>query len=137
LKTAAGYLLVLHTFEHEEFQVEEFALLLRRAAAERDWELCKELARFLVGIDSSGGNLRAALEQAGLAGRHTAGAELGSLDGRVVNGVQMLTSMAPGFSGSGHNTAGSSVGTNGTVDYFSLQRGTVEEDREQYSTPET
>ena len=123
LKTAAGYLLVLHTFEHEEFQIQEFALLLRRAAAERDWELCKELARFLVGIDSSGENLRAALGQAGLVSGNQSGGgmEIGSLDGRVVNG-----------SGSQSNAR-----TNGILDYFSIERGTAEEDHEQYSTPET
>ena len=128
LKTAAGYLLVLHTFEHEEFQVQEFALLLRQAVEKREWELCKELARFLVGIDASGGNLKKALEGAGLVGGNDSGlalgsgggVELASLDGVVVNG-----------SGSQ-----SSVRTNGAVDYFSIQRGTVEEGDEQYSTPE-
>lgn len=68
-KTAAGYLLVLHALESEGeggLQTAEFARLLRQAAAEEDWELCKELARFLMGIDESGSTLRAVKEEAHL-----------------------------------------------------------------------
>ena len=70
LKTAAGYLLVLHTFqqEAEAFEMQECAKLLRRAVQAQDWELCKELARFLMGIDQSGETLKIALEDAGLTG---------------------------------------------------------------------
>ena len=103
LKTAAGYLLVLHTFEQDEFQVQEFALLLRRAAEEQDWELCKELARFLVGIDASGQTLKSALEQAGLT-RDNGGesGEFGSLSEKVNGGKADVR--------------------NGGVDYFSIER---------------
>ncbi|KAK4959381.1 WD40 repeat protein [Elasticomyces elasticus] len=67
LKTAAGYLLVLHAFEQEgAFQSKEFARLLGVAVGEGDWDLCGELARFLVGIDSSGETLRGVLAEAGL-----------------------------------------------------------------------
>lgn len=66
LNTAAGYLLVLHALEHGQFQVHEFAQLLERAAAEQDWELCRELARFLIGIDASGETMREALTEARL-----------------------------------------------------------------------
>jgi RAB6A-GEF complex partner protein 1 len=66
LNTAAGYLLVLHAFEQDEFQVHEFARLLREASADQDWDLCGEVARFLVGIDSSGQTLTAALAEAAL-----------------------------------------------------------------------
>lgn len=66
LHTAAGYLLVLHAFEEDSFQINEFAQLFQRAGSEQDWELCKELARFLVGIDSSGEILKSALAEAGL-----------------------------------------------------------------------
>ncbi|KAK3671154.1 WD40 repeat protein [Recurvomyces mirabilis] len=68
LKTAAGYLLVLHALEQDQegLQVYEFARLLCRAASEQDWELCGELARFLVGIDGSGDALRSVLAQSGL-----------------------------------------------------------------------
>ncbi|KAK4634810.1 Guanine nucleotide exchange factor subunit RIC1 [Fulvia fulva] len=69
LNTAAGYLLVLHAFEQDSFQIHEFAQLLRRAANEQDWDLCKELARFLVGIDASGHTLQSALTEAGLMDR--------------------------------------------------------------------
>lgn len=68
LKTAAGYLLVLHSFESELFQVHDFARLLQMAASAQDWELCRELARFLVGIDATGQTLRAALGEANLGG---------------------------------------------------------------------
>ncbi|KAK5114904.1 hypothetical protein LTR62_002063 [Meristemomyces frigidus] len=69
LKTAAGYLLVLHALEQEQdgFQVQEFARLLARAASEQEWDLCGELARFLVGIDGSGKTLRSVLARSGLA----------------------------------------------------------------------
>jgi hypothetical protein len=65
LNTAAGYLLVLHAFEQDSFQIDESAQLLRLAGHKQNWELCKELARFLVGIDSSGGILNSSLIAAG------------------------------------------------------------------------
>ncbi|KAI7145652.1 hypothetical protein KC316_g15977, partial [Hortaea werneckii] len=68
LHTAAGYLLVLHAFHEDSFQVHEFARLLQQAAHIQDWNLCRELSRFLVGIDSSGRTLNDALAEAGLKG---------------------------------------------------------------------
>ena len=62
LKTAGGYLLVLHTFEELSSSSEQLVRLLRRAKDEGDWELCKELARFLTALDGSGDTLREALE---------------------------------------------------------------------------
>lgn len=62
LKTAGGYLLVLHTFEELSSSSEQLVRLLGRARDEGDWELCKELARFLTALDESGGALREALE---------------------------------------------------------------------------
>ncbi|KAF2094668.1 RIC1-domain-containing protein [Rhizodiscina lignyota] len=62
LKTAGGYLLVLHTFEELSSSSEQLIRLLRRAKEEQDWELCKELARFLMALDPSGATLRDALE---------------------------------------------------------------------------
>ena len=62
LKTAGGYLLVLHTFEELSSSSEQLIRLLRRAKDEGDWELCKELARFLTALDGSGETLREALE---------------------------------------------------------------------------
>lgn len=101
LKTAAGYLLVLHTFhqEAEDFEMQECARLLGRAVQAQDWELCRELARFLVGIDQSGNTLRLALEDAGLTG-------------------------SSGSSGSQHNgmlqAQTNGVHRNGSLDYFSF-----------------
>ena len=61
LKTAGGYLLVLHTFEELSSSSEQLVRLLSRAKNEGDWELCKELARFLTALDESGDTLREAL----------------------------------------------------------------------------
>ncbi|RDL41963.1 uncharacterized protein BP5553_01942 [Venustampulla echinocandica] len=66
LKTAGGYLLILHTFEELSSSSEELVHLLSRAKDEGDWELCKELARFLTALDESGDTLREALEMVGL-----------------------------------------------------------------------
>lgn len=63
LKTAGGYLLVLHTFEEMETSSESCVRLLQRAKEAGDWDLCKELARFLMALDESGDTLRAALER--------------------------------------------------------------------------
>ena len=62
LKTAGGYLLILHTFEERDSSSEQCIRLLQRAKEVGDWELCKELARFLIALDPSGDRLRAALE---------------------------------------------------------------------------
>lgn len=61
LKTAGGYLLVLHTFEELSSSSEQLVRLLGRAKDEGEWELCKELARFLMALDESGATLKEAL----------------------------------------------------------------------------
>ena len=66
LKTAGGYLLVLHTFEPLESSSTQCVRLLRRAKEVGDWELSKELARFLMALDTSGDTLRNALANIGL-----------------------------------------------------------------------
>ena len=111
LKTAAGYLLVLHTFqeEGEEFEMRQVAKLLRRAVRAHDWELCRELARFLVGIDQSGGTLRLALQDAGLSGEGAGDV----LEGR---GEEDGRGQANG------EGKGSAVGGHGMLDYFSFPR---------------
>ena len=63
LKTAGGYLLVLHTFEETETSSEQCVRLLQRAKEAGDWDLCKELARFLMALDESGDTLRLSLER--------------------------------------------------------------------------
>ncbi|KAI9696586.1 MAG: hypothetical protein M1836_005605 [Candelina mexicana] len=66
LKTAGGYMLVLHTFEELVESGEKLVRLLGRARQEGEWELCKELARFLVALDESGDMLREALRKVDL-----------------------------------------------------------------------
>ncbi len=66
LKTAGGYLLVLHTFEETGTSSEQCVRLLQRAKAADDWDLCKELARFLMALDESGDMLRDAVQRMGL-----------------------------------------------------------------------
>ncbi len=63
LKTAGGYLLVLQNFEQKENSSEQCVRLLRRAKQAGDWDLCKELARFLMALDESGDTLREALQK--------------------------------------------------------------------------
>ncbi|KAK3716367.1 WD40 repeat protein [Vermiconidia calcicola] len=129
LKTAAGYLLVLHTFDDSEqkaFEVREFARLLRRAAGEQEWELGRELARFLVGIDGSGGTLRAALGEARL-GKADEG---GGLDGRLVNGGSVSAGEGPVTA----HTNGAPV-LRPAMDYFSLRRPSGGEDGKGDETP--
>ncbi|ORY62302.1 RIC1-domain-containing protein [Pseudomassariella vexata] len=62
LKTAGGYLLILHTFEELDTASEQSVRLFSRAIREEDWELCKELARFLAAMDESGETLREAMQ---------------------------------------------------------------------------
>ena len=62
LKTAGGYLLVLHTFDDIDSSLEQCVRLLQKAKDAGDWDLCKELARFLMALDESGAGLRQAME---------------------------------------------------------------------------
>jgi len=71
LKTAVGYLLVLQAFEDElegdDAPIEDYVVRLIVLASQRsDWELCAELARFLIALDASGDMLRRAIARAGL-----------------------------------------------------------------------
>lgn len=71
LKTAAGYLLVLQAFEDEDDgpggQIEDYVVRLIELASQKgDWELCGELARFLIALDVSGDMLRRAVSRVGL-----------------------------------------------------------------------
>ena len=63
LKTAGGYLLVLHTFDELESSSEQCVRLLQMAMKAADWDLCKELARFLMALDQSGDMLRQAMQR--------------------------------------------------------------------------
>lgn len=62
LKTAASYLLVLHNLEQLEDNKDALTLL-NRALDNNDWQLCRELLRFLHSIDESGSALQEALAQ--------------------------------------------------------------------------
>lgn len=64
LKTAGGYLIVLHTLEELGSSTEQSVRVLSRAIQQGDWELCKELARFLAAMDETGETLREAMSLA-------------------------------------------------------------------------
>ncbi|OJD15990.1 hypothetical protein AJ78_03822 [Emergomyces pasteurianus Ep9510] len=72
LKTAGGYLLVLQAFDEKEGGgpdegIEDSVVrLLRLASQKGDWELCGELARFLIALDGSGQTLQRAVVKVGL-----------------------------------------------------------------------
>lgn len=51
LTTAGGYLLVLHNLEQFDQSSENTARLLKLAYEARDWDLCKELSRFITAAD--------------------------------------------------------------------------------------
>ncbi|KAK5987627.1 Guanine nucleotide exchange factor subunit R06F6.8-like protein [Cladobotryum mycophilum] len=64
LKTAGGYLIILHTLDELEASLEQSVRVLTRAMREGDWELCKELARFLAAMDETGEILQEAMRMA-------------------------------------------------------------------------
>lgn len=85
-----GYLLVLQAFEDEEDgpggQIEDYVVrLIALASQKADWELCGELARFLIALDASGEMLRRAISRVGLRN--------GALQVPGVNGSGTSTSM--------------------------------------------
>jgi len=63
LKTAGSYLLVLHNLEQLDEKNGEVARLLKSAVEGNDWQLCRELLRFLHSIDDTGTALKDALAQ--------------------------------------------------------------------------
>ena len=66
LKTASSYLLVLHNLEQLDENSSDAIRLLRSAVDAKDWQLCKELLRFLHSIDDTGTALRNALAETNL-----------------------------------------------------------------------
>lgn len=110
LKTAGGYLLVLHTFEELDSSSDQAVRLLRKAKQAQDWELCKELARFLMALDQSGDTLREALEKMELESPGQSRHDLGA----TTNGVQTQES-SRSRSGSPRDPGESDKGR----DYFS------------------
>lgn len=71
LKTATGYLIVLQGLEEEEEdfdtrRLEEYVVrLMNLARQQNDFELCAELARFMIALDPRGAALRRVIDQVG------------------------------------------------------------------------
>ncbi|KAF8446212.1 RIC1-domain-containing protein [Boletus edulis BED1] len=63
LKTAGSYLLVLHNLEQREENNKDAIRLLQSAIDAQEWQLCREILRFLHSIDDTGMALRHALTQ--------------------------------------------------------------------------
>lgn len=116
LKTAGGYLLILHTFDELSSASEQSVRLLSRAMREEDWELCKELARFLAALDETGDTLREALEMANV--RIATGNREGEegVGGSLVARLEVPRRSATNgsvVSGSGGSSKNGSVGSSG------------------------
>ncbi|CAG8972313.1 hypothetical protein HYALB_00001715 [Hymenoscyphus albidus] len=133
LKTAGGYLLILHTFEELSSSSEQLVRLLSRAKDEGDWELCKELARFLTALDESGATLVEALEMVNLRSpqdvRETSSFMFGGSRLKVPDPKKRIL---PKVNGGSNGSAGSGSGTDdsgshspksreGDIGYFSSQ----------------
>ncbi|KAG6016807.1 hypothetical protein E4U43_003051 [Claviceps pusilla] len=73
LKTAGGYLIVLHTLEELESSTDQSVRVLSRAIEEGDWDLCKELARFLAAMDGTGEVLQDVMHMVNMGQRRDAG----------------------------------------------------------------
>jgi hypothetical protein len=80
LKTAGSYLLVLHNLEQLDGTHTHAARLLTNAIDACDWQLCRELLRFLRSIDESGAALRHVLSQTNL---------VPSANGELTNGLDI------------------------------------------------
>lgn len=65
LRSAASYLLVMHTLEEAD-DAQDTVRLLRLAIEQDETQLCKELLRFLRSIDESGEALRRAITEVGI-----------------------------------------------------------------------
>jgi hypothetical protein len=111
LKTAGGYLLILHTFDEMATASEQSVRLLGRAMREGDWELCKELARFLAALDETGDTLREALDMVGVSGLGTRSGESpgGGIGLGIQNGLLEVPSRRSGGSTNG-SAASSTLG---------------------------
>ncbi|EIW86459.1 RIC1-domain-containing protein [Coniophora puteana RWD-64-598 SS2] len=66
LKTAGSYLLILHNLQPLDEKNEDAVKLLRLAVQEQEWQLCRELLRFLRSVDDSGKVLQHALRESNL-----------------------------------------------------------------------
>ena len=99
LKTAGGYLLILNTFNELDTSSEQAIRLLEMAKVAADWDLCKELARFLMALDESGDTLRHAMEKISLPVAPT-GPRVGSINDITkldISKTRAATSMGSAF----------------------------------------
>ncbi|KAK3487296.1 RIC1-domain-containing protein [Neurospora crassa] len=110
LKTAGGYLLILHTFDELATASEQSVRLLSRAMREGDWELCKELARFLAALDETGDTLREAMELAKM--RVKQESELEDGHGSVGSGLGTMLGVPQGGGPNGASSTTSSLISN-------------------------
>ncbi|TGO64583.1 hypothetical protein BOTNAR_0086g00230 [Botryotinia narcissicola] len=119
LKTAGGYLLILHTFEELSSSSEQLVRLLSRAKDEEDWELCKELARFLTALDETGATLMEALEMVSLRSPNTdREATSFMFEGTKLKVLRPIKeSNVNGNGGNGESSPGMSQGSS-EADYF-------------------
>ena len=97
LKTAGGYLIVLHTLAELDAATEQSVRLLTRAMNEGDWDLCKELARFLAAMDETGEVLQEVMKMVNASLKGQSGHE------SVVNQLAIPSSKIP----NGKNRSGS------------------------------
>lgn len=133
LKTAGGYLLILHTFDELATASEQSVRLLERAMHEEDWELCRELARFLAALDETGDTLREAMDRVRVrAAAAGAGTRL-EVPPRSTNGS--LTSRTPGPSLRRPTGSDSDADALSTSDATSLTSGTAARSEETLSQP--
>lgn len=136
LKTAGGYLLILHTFEELDSSSEQCIRLLQQAKEVGDWDLCKELARFLVALDESGDSLDQAMERLDLSSSRLNGHSPGETthlqmplrDGKRSQQQQHVTLLETELAGrinSGSRSAESNGTSHGSaedsLDYFPTQ----------------
>lgn len=112
-------MLILHTFDEMATASEQSVRLLGRAMREGDWELCKELARFLAALDETGDTLREALDMVGVSG---IGGKRSGSPGGVGLGIHNGLLEVPGRR-SGGSTGGGSV--NGSTASSTLGPGSV------------
>ena len=138
LKTAGGYLLVLHAFDEPDTGSQHVVRLLRRAKDARDWELCKELARFLIALDGTGDALRKALELVGL--RKPNGELLRNENGGGISPVMARSGSfavglgleVPGASRRGSKSSDMSVKSRSSGGYADSADGSLKEEGEDY-----
>lgn len=107
LKTAGGYLIILHTLDELEASLEQSVRVLTRAVREGDWELCKELARFLAAMDETGETLKEAMKMANVGVAHVSRDDISSRLELPATGLGFINGSSKNSSGDdGETTSG-------------------------------